>query len=327
MSNQFNFPPPPPPPPPQTFSNYPTNIDRPRGGFHDRGFRGGSGYRGRGRGNSRGSSRGGYGGNSNHASSYGGHPQGDAREADRRYGHVNGYDGDAYPVPNYHPVQHTDYPMGTYNAYQPQYSQPPPPYPNATPPYSPYTAYTPNGRPDSPHFHGPAQQNFGYAPPEHSRQSRPQRHPKQPMMMGPPIHIGPDGRPTDQTSPPHAFAGPAEVNRLPLGNNTRSIRHNSPNSFPARGRKRNRTEAFRKTHDDQQKSQVAPAVPSFGNLLPVDLPVKPPVPDSKKKRKKKRRYNQLGLTPKTEEHESSDEEDDQDEEAKLAAAAGGESQQ
>lgn len=68
-------------------------------------------------------------------------------------------------------------------------------------------------------------------------------------------------------------------------------------------------------------------MPSFGNALPVDLPVKPPVPESKKKKKKKRRYNQLGLTPKTEEHESSDEEDDQDEEAKLAAAAGGEPQQ
>lgn len=114
---------------------------------------------------------------------------------------------------------------------------------------------------------------------------------------------------------------------MPLGNSTRSGRHDSPNPFPSRGKKRNRTEAFRKVHDEQQKSQVAPAVPSFGNALPVDLPVKPPVPESKKKRKKKRRYNQLGLTPKNEEHESSEEEDDQDEEAKLAAAVGGEPQQ
>ncbi|KAL8827059.1 MAG: hypothetical protein Q9191_003415 [Dirinaria sp. TL-2023a] len=331
MSNQFNFPPP-PPPPPQTFSNYPTNIDRPPGGFADRGPRGSSGFRGRGRGNSRGSSRGGYGGKPSHASSYGGHPQGDASQADQRYGHINGYGADAYQVPNYAPVQHAQYPMSAYNAYQPQYSQPHPPQQNPIPPYAPYpaytpNAYTPNGHADSPHLHGRPQQAFGYAPHEHSRQSTMQHHPNQPMMMGPPIHIGPDGRPTGQTSPPHSFAGPAEVNRLPLGNNTRSTRHDSPNPFPGRGRKRNRTEAFRKTHDDQQKSKVAPAVPSFGSALPVDLPVKPPVPEPKKKRKKKRRYNQLGLTPKTEEHESSDEEDDQDEEAKLAAAAGGEPQQ
>jgi hypothetical protein len=68
------------------------------------------------------------------------------------------------------------------------------------------------------------------------------------------------------------------------------------------------------------KTQVAPAVPSFG----IPLPLKPPAPlETGRKRKKKRRHNQLGLTPKTLEHESSEEEgNDIDEEAKLAVAAG-----
>jgi hypothetical protein len=68
------------------------------------------------------------------------------------------------------------------------------------------------------------------------------------------------------------------------------------------------------------KTQVAPAVPSFG----IPLPLKPPAPlETGRKRKKKRRHNQLGLTPKALEHESSEEEgNDIDEEAKLAVAAG-----
>lgn len=68
------------------------------------------------------------------------------------------------------------------------------------------------------------------------------------------------------------------------------------------------------------RPQAAPAVPSFGNPLPV----KPPAPDNMTRapKKKKRQHNQLGLTPKAEEHESS-EEDDVDEEAKLAAAVAG----
>lgn len=65
-------------------------------------------------------------------------------------------------------------------------------------------------------------------------------------------------------------------------------------------------------------TQVAPAVPSFGNPLPVKPPA-PQIETKKAKKKKKRRVNQLGLTPKTVEHASSSEEDDIDEELKLAA--------
>ncbi|KAL8879995.1 MAG: hypothetical protein Q9192_008116 [Flavoplaca navasiana] len=75
-------------------------------------------------------------------------------------------------------------------------------------------------------------------------------------------------------------------------------------------------------------TQVAPAVPSFGNPLPVKPPI-PQVEAKKSKKKKKRRVNQLGLTPKNDEHVSSSEEEDIDEELKLAAAAsaGGTTQQ
>ena len=114
---------------------------------------------------------------------------------------------------------------------------------------------------------------------------------------------------------------------MPIGNqpprSSGAARQDSPNPFPGRGRKRNRSEAFRPSDNFQSRPQAAPAVPSFGNPLPVDLPIKPPGTNGKK-RKKKRRHNQLGLTPRAEEHESSEEEeDDQDEEAKLAAATDG----
>ncbi|KAL8712401.1 MAG: hypothetical protein Q9220_003249 [cf. Caloplaca sp. 1 TL-2023] len=69
------------------------------------------------------------------------------------------------------------------------------------------------------------------------------------------------------------------------------------------------------------RTQVAPAVPSFGNPLPVKPPAS--LPEAKKpKKKKKRRVNQLGLTPKADEHvSSSEEEEDVDEELKFASAA------
>lgn len=97
----------------------------------------------------------------------------------------------------------------------------------------------------------------------------------------------------------------------------------SPNPFPGnrgRGQKRGHSDAFGKPRASNPRTPAAPAVPSFGNPLPV----KPPVPqeNGRKPRKKKRRTNQLGLTPKAEEHESSSEEEDADEESKLAAAVG-----
>lgn len=70
----------------------------------------------------------------------------------------------------------------------------------------------------------------------------------------------------------------------------------------------------------ENKTKVAPAVPSFGTPLPVSLP--PSQETEEKPKKKKRRHNQLGLTPKSLEYESSEDENDVDEEFKLANAAG-----
>ncbi|KAL8630211.1 hypothetical protein Q9189_004053 [Teloschistes chrysophthalmus] len=87
---------------------------------------------------------------------------------------------------------------------------------------------------------------------------------------------------------------------------------------------RGRQESGNIFKESSRPTQVAPAVPQFGNPLPVKPPNSQPLADQveakKTKKKKKRRVNQLGLTPKAEEHVSSSEEED--EEAKLAAAVG-----
>ncbi|KAL8689031.1 MAG: hypothetical protein Q9224_004739 [Gallowayella concinna] len=72
-----------------------------------------------------------------------------------------------------------------------------------------------------------------------------------------------------------------------------------------------------------RRTQVAPAVPSFGNPLPLKPPA--PEPETKKtKKKRKRRVNQLGLTPNADEHISSSEEEEEevDEELRLATTTG-----
>ena len=329
MSNQqFHFPPP-PPPPPQAPIYDPQPPDRSRGGFNDRSNRGSSGHHGRGRGNNRGGSRGGYAGNLGHASGYGGYPPRDQRGGTGPNNQPNNYGGGSYPLPDYPKVQQPHYPPSVYNAYNQPAAQYPPSQPYPHPHYQSYPSYPTNGQPSAPAYDAALQNHpYGYAPPSHSVQPRTSGHASQPVMMGPPIHIGHDGRPTDQRAPPFGYHDIRNVNRMPLGNNSPrssgSIRHHSPNPFPARGKKRNRSEAFRQPKDFRPNLQAAPAVPSFGNPLPVNLPIKPPGSGANsKKRKKKRRHNQLGLTPKTEDHESSEEEDDHDEEAKLAAAAGG----
>ncbi len=160
--------------------------------------------------------------------------------------------------------------------------------------------------------------------------------------MGPPIRLGFDsGIPGDNHRSPvlaQSYPQPAEDRVRPFYNdsregnrppyrqyspgNPRSAQHDSPNAFQGqrnRGQKRGHSDAFGGSKKNNTKSQVAPAVPSFG----IPLPTKPPAPqETGRKRKKKRRHNQLGLTPRTEEHESSEEEDDMDEEIKLAAAVG-----
>ena len=122
--------------------------------------------------------------------------------------------------------------------------------------------------------------------------------------------------------PPNGIISAHQQNPFP---NIQNGFHKPSKSFPShrgRGNKRGHGDAFGTPRHQNPRSQVAPAVPSFGGALP--LPAKPPAPQDhgKRPRKKKRKHNQLGLTPKTEEHESSEEEeDDVDEEAKLAAAA------
>ena len=337
MSNPFNFPPPPPPPPIQNASYFAQSTAQSRGGFNNIPGRGGVGHRGRGRGrgHSQGGLPGGYAGNHGNALGYSGYPQGNNSGMDGHYNHPNAYGTGNYPLPDYPQVQQPQYPPNVYNSFGQSYSQQPSSQSYPNPPYSSYPPFPSNGQTNASHFNSrPPNQNLPYAPPSHNMPQQPNGVVSPPMMMGPPIHIGSDGRPVGQEMPPYAHLTTQDGNRMPLGNRpsgaSRSARYDSPNSFTGRGTKRNRTEAFRKTSDARPSTQVAPAVPSFGNPLPNTLPTKPPVPveNAKKKKKKKRRHNQLGLTPKTEEYVSSEEDqDDQDEEAKLAAAAGGELQQ
>ena len=208
-------------------------------------------------------------------------------------------------------------------------------------------------------MHGSGPQNngphsSGYNPPNfpnrqaafdsrHSNQQQYQPHATPPIVMGPPIRMGFNGEQPNRyeqgpVPQPHSFPH-AEQKRMvsfpPPENHVishhrhnspgdiRPTRHYSPNPFPAhrgRSQKRMHSDAFGAPRGAVSRAPAPPAVPSFGNALPV----KPPLPQEsgKKPRKKKRKHNQLGLTPKVEEHESSEEEEDVDEESKLAAQAG-----
>lgn len=94
--------------------------------------------------------------------------------------------------------------------------------------------------------------------------------------------------------------------------------HGNQGPKPKPAQKRDHSSAFNKPQSTAPRTPAAPAVPSFGNPLPLKPP---PVADStanRKAKKRKRKHNQLGLTPNTEDHESSEEEADEDEESKLA---------
>ncbi|KAL9611799.1 MAG: hypothetical protein Q9167_003567 [Letrouitia subvulpina] len=95
--------------------------------------------------------------------------------------------------------------------------------------------------------------------------------------------------------------------------------HNRRGDSRGGGCKRRHTDAFGQSQS-RQKTQVAPAVPSFGNALPLKPP---PQQDSRKSNKKRRTHNQLGLTPRKEDHESSSEEGNVDEEVQFASATDG----
>ncbi|KAL8691384.1 MAG: hypothetical protein Q9218_003378 [Villophora microphyllina] len=329
-ANSFSFPPPPPPPPQET--PVPSTNSYPRGRGDKRWDRG---SRGRGRGHNQRGYRGGGSQGGGHAGNYGAN---------------NGsqFGAGSYPLPTYPHVQ------------QPQYS-----FNNATPQYSPvvnyhapqqaypyYPAAYQVAQPQAPPFQYAVTpqipQTHGYS--HQIQNGRPHqvsnRYDSPPVAMGPPIRLGfgnEQGTATPPLPPPHDGLH---------GNTTKSQRGESRPSFQqdsffghqrgrgrGRGRSPNWYQGDRGHHstgsrhdsgsnfnDSGRPTQVAPAVPAFGNPLPVKPPspqppasqaeVKKPWP----KKKKKRRVNQLGLTPKAEEHVSSSEEED--EEAKLAAKVG-----
>ncbi|KAL8907600.1 MAG: hypothetical protein Q9207_001337 [Kuettlingeria erythrocarpa] len=163
------------------------------------------------------------------------------------------------------------------------------------------------------------------------------------MAMGPPIRLGfgeqqgidPRQHPSNHQYQGNTAADSHLQDPLPLSRGGPSYRARGgghpPQTQPVRGRGRGRgpgpfnrrgnADAPTASHAFARKTQVAPAVPSFGNPLPLKPPI-PHVEDTKPGKKKKRRANQLGLTPKTDEQISSSEEEDADEEVKLGAAAG-----
>ncbi|KAI4171924.1 MAG: hypothetical protein LQ348_006839 [Seirophora lacunosa] len=167
--------------------------------------------------------------------------------------------------------------------------------------------------------------------------------------MGPPIRLGfGDQQSMDQrdySCNPHPHNNPSVSHHIPdpmppyqegssYGSRAGGYHYSNPQGRGGdrgRGRDRGRGHGYSNrrgnsdvsssSHLSSRKTQVAPAVPSFGNPLPLKPPISQPV-DKKPGKKKKRRINQLGLTPKNEEHVSSSEEEDADEELKLGAAVG-----
>lgn len=256
----------------------------------------------------------------------------------------NDYRRSGYPLPKYPPVQLPQYPTDLRHGY----GQPNPAFPtNARPPQAAYPAngnassHNYNGQQQYPsHGYGPAlptiQAPLPAAPNSNSFQTI--AHAGQPVLMGPPIRMGFDAQRNVHQAQQQAQPTANRTNAYQHGSNGNdspyrhsspmgypSGRHESPKIFPGqrgRGQKRGHEDAFSRPRNQNHRTQVAPAVPSFGSPLP--LPTKPPMlhESIRKPRKKKRKQNQLGLTPKAEEHESSeDEEDDADEEARLAAVA------
>lgn len=339
-SHQFVFPPPPPPPAPSQVA--PSYI-------HHRGSSNGRGFSTRGRGN-----------RSDRGFQARGRGQGNIKFGSRGGNSNNGYQGgnafspsSGYPLPEYPAVQQSQHQANLSNDYSQHLSrypptvvatsnnlayydktQPPPQYLNST--------LAPASYSDNPHSYGTSyvardSRHFGAGPHRQDTSS-------QPVIQGhPPIRIGFSGGHPDPYQQGHIktqpFAPPIPTGPPPqfdsLANHRPSFRQPQPNpynqrdsanhfsSHRSRGQKRGHQDAFNGSPPSTKpvvKTQVAPAVPSFG----IPLPVKPPAPlETGRKRKKKRRHNQLGLTPKTLEHESSEEEgNDIDEEAKLAVAAG-----
>ena len=167
-------------------------------------------------------------------------------------------------------------------------------------------------------------------------------HANQPVLMGPPIRMGFENLPQSDMSQRNEQRTVNEAGvyhhgllerdesrfRRSSPKGLRSGRRESPTTSPGnRGRDhtRGRSKALSRPRTQNQRIQAAPAVPSFGTLLP--LPSRPPALHgiTRKGRKKEQRQNQLGLTPRAEltgQSKSSGEDDDTDEEARLAIVAG-----
>ncbi|KAL9605904.1 MAG: hypothetical protein Q9179_000925 [Wetmoreana sp. 5 TL-2023] len=331
-AKSFSFPPPPPPPqqaPYEPVLSSGNSFSRGRG---DKRWE--RGPRGRGRGNSHRGLRGG-----NHYG--GGNTSSGAGYATRN---ESGYGGGSYPLPNYPPVQQPQYPANSRNGYN-----------NATASYAPVASHP---IPHEAYPHYPPHQNaqpqvasYSYGPPsynsqEHNYPYQSQHEPSQhstsnyaspPVTMGPPIRWGFGGQSIESRPFPPGKRGPTEYNEAYSSFGSEPPHRQSSPHGPHRGghrpphryrggRGHQSTRGNRDVSSDSitssRKTQVAPAVPNFGNPLPVRPPT-PKVEAKKPKKKKKRRVNQLGLTPRTEEHiSSSEDEDGIDEESKLAASVG-----
>lgn len=306
------------------------------------------GDRGHRRGFDRGRGRSGHFGFTQSASSYGNPSLGiDQRRSslpDVNYSvQTSDYRTSGHPLPCYPPDQLSQFPNNVLHSYEPQKQDFPP---NARPSQAVYPA---NGSGSYQNLNGQYQctsHDHGHSLPtlqtplpaaQNNNSFRTNMQAIQPVLMGPPIRMGFDPRRSSsqaqQYGPPTTKGIIAHQHELSNGSEApyqhdsrmgvRSGSHASLDLFPgnrSRGQRREHGDIYNRTRDPNQRSQAAPAVPSFGIQLP--LPLKPPAlhENTRKSRKKKRKLNQLGLTPKAEEHESS-EEDDTDEEAKLASAA------
>ncbi|KAL8842696.1 MAG: hypothetical protein Q9170_000352 [Blastenia crenularia] len=326
-ANSFAFPPPPPPPPQAANTQATTANNDFSHGRGDKRWERGS--RGPGRGNG---TRGVRGGN--------GYVRGGnaARNG-------NQYGGGGYPLPNYPSVQQPQYPTDLRSTY----SNSPPSYapvvnqPNSQHTYPYYPPAYPHGQPQSTSYaytlpsYNQARQPQPYQP-HHVLNQRPNdRYASPPVAMGPPIRLGFDNQRAGDSGPfPPNQHGYNNTDTAPYPSvSTTLYQRGSPHGSQSehyrssnqqrRGRGhfngRARADAPGLHHNSNRKTQVAPAVPCFGNPLPT----KPPATqmEVKKLRKKKRRVNQLGLTPNMEEHISSSEDEDADEELKLASTVTG----
>ncbi|KAL8851409.1 MAG: hypothetical protein Q9221_003680 [Calogaya cf. arnoldii] len=205
--------------------------------------------------------------------------------------------------PSYAPVANPPVPPQNYPYYSPSYQF-------AQPQATSYQHCPPNYNPQVP--------EYPYQPPNEHLQHFINRYASPPMRMGFGAQDVMNARPAQQVHHDHLTPSDSRPPHRQRSGHGPHNRRGNPNGLSVSTTSRGNKSTSRPTNASATRgTQVAPAVPSFGNPLPVKPPV-PQVESKKSKKKKKRRVNQLGLTPKTDEHVSSSE-DDIDEEVKLAA--------